>query len=106
MFRHGVRDHAGTFILDSKNVTLSNLKYRHTSGLGVLSQYSENLAFKDHVISPSESFRSWRGNREGITLIACDHLVVEGNDVDRDFVGKGVKIEGGQPEKFRIDWPK
>lgn len=67
---------------------------------------ASGITFKNNVISPSETFRPWHGNREGITLIACDHVVVEGNDVDRDFVGKGVKIEGGQPNTFRIDWPK
>lgn len=72
VFRHGARDHAGTFIEGSKNVTLSNLAYRHTSGLGVLAQYTENLTFKDVDVAPdSGSGRMFAGHDDGFHFSNC-----------------------------------
>lgn len=46
VLRHSARDHSGTFIVDSKNVAVENMNMYHNAGLGILSQYSEDLKFK------------------------------------------------------------
>ncbi len=70
--RHGSRDHAGAFILDSKNVTLEKVAFRHTSGLGILSQYSENLTFREVDVAPDPmSGRLYAGHDDGLHFSNC-----------------------------------
>jgi hypothetical protein len=78
--RHGARDHAGTFILESKDVTLSNLSYRFTSGLGILAQYSENITFRKVDIAPDPaSGRLFAGHDDGFHISNCKgHIEVDG----------------------------
>lgn len=45
VLRHSERDHAGIFITGSRGVTLEDINMYHNAGLGVLSQYAENLTF-------------------------------------------------------------
>ncbi len=77
--RHGVRDHAGTFIADSKNVEISNVFYRHTSGLGVLCQYTENLSFNHVDVAPEPmTDRVFAGHDDGFHFSNCKgHITVE-----------------------------
>ena len=47
-FRETFRDGAGSFVLRSKDITWRNCAYHFMHGLGIVSQFSENLTF-DHV---------------------------------------------------------
>ncbi|MCX6925976.1 MAG: right-handed parallel beta-helix repeat-containing protein [Verrucomicrobia bacterium] len=47
-FRETFRDCAGGFVLRSKDITWRNCAYHFMHGLGIVSQFSENLTF-DHV---------------------------------------------------------
>lgn len=38
-----IRDQVGLFILESKNITLSNVNMHYMHGLGIVSQYSQNI---------------------------------------------------------------
>lgn len=78
--RHGSRDHAGAFILDSKNISLTDMAFRHTSGLGILSQYSENLTFKNVDVAPDpKSGRMYAGHDDGLHFSNCKgQILVEG----------------------------
>lgn len=38
-----IRDQVGLFILESKNITLSRLQMHYMHGLGIVSQYTENI---------------------------------------------------------------
>lgn len=80
VFRHGSRDHAGTFIGDSKDIRLTNMAYRHTSGLGVLAQYTENLTFNNVEVAPDpKSDRLFAGHDDGFHISNCKgHVLVEG----------------------------
>ncbi|HEY0868533.1 MAG TPA: hypothetical protein VGE01_14205, partial [Fimbriimonas sp.] len=75
--RHGTRDHGGTFIQDSQKVALSNMAYRHTSGLGILAQYSQDLTFRKVEVAPKEgSGRLFAGHDDGIHLSNCKGKVL------------------------------
>jgi len=78
--RHGVRDHAGAFIERSSDVVLSDLEFRHTSGLGVLSQYSANLTFRNvHFRAAPGSSRQFVGHDDAFHFSNCrGRIVVEG----------------------------
>lgn len=83
--RHGSRDHAGAFILDSKNISMEKVAFRHTSGLGVLSQYSENLTFRKVDVAPDpKSGRLYAGHDDGLHFSNCKgQILVE----DCEFQG-------------------
>ena len=77
--RHGVRDQAGTFIADSKDIQLSNVFYRHTSGLGVLCQYTENLSFNHVDVAPEPmTDRVFAGHDDGFHFSNCKgHIAID-----------------------------
>ncbi len=70
--RHSARDHAGTFIVHSKNVTLQNVNMFQNAGLGILSQYSENLSFKNVNAVPNPlKQRVFAGHDDGLHFSNC-----------------------------------
>lgn len=50
--RDGLRDQVGTFIQCSKNVSFFNVAFHYMHGLGIVSQFSENLTFNKINCSP------------------------------------------------------
>ena len=51
-FRDGIRDQVGLFLLGSRNVTLQRLQLCSLPGLGLISQFSEDLTFRDLALMP------------------------------------------------------
>jgi len=78
--RHGERDHGGTFIEDSKDIKLTDMEYRHTSGLGVLAQFSENLTYRNVHFRPAPgSGRQLSGHDDGFHYSNCKgKILVDG----------------------------
>jgi len=72
VLRHSERDHAGIFITDSRNIRLDDLAIYHCCGLGVLSQYADNLSFRrvDCVPNPSKN-RILAGHDDGFHFSNC-----------------------------------
>jgi hypothetical protein len=112
VFRHGVRDHAGTFIQDSKDIKLTDVKYRHTSGLGVLAQYTENLTFRDVDVAPDpKSDRMFAGHDDGFHFSNCkghidvDHCEFQGlMDDPINVHGTSVPIKKILDESSLTSW--
>lgn len=72
IMRHSTRDHAGMFFFHSKNVKLENVNIYHTSGLGVLSQYCENLNFRNVKIVPNpQKNRYLSGHDDAFHFMGC-----------------------------------
>ena len=70
--RHSAREHAGTFIVNSKNVTIENLNMFQNAGLGILSQYSENLSFNNVQCIPNAAKnRIFAGHDDGLHFSNC-----------------------------------
>ncbi|MBN8673858.1 MAG: alpha-1,3-galactosidase B [Chitinophagales bacterium] len=70
--RHSARDHAGTFIRNSKNIRLENLNMFQNAGLGILSQYSENLSFRNVQCVPNpKKGRVFAGHDDGLHFSNC-----------------------------------
>lgn len=55
--RDPVRDHVGMFINLCKNITLVNVQMHYMHGLGIISQFSENLLFDSVQVIPSHNRR-------------------------------------------------
>ena len=72
VLRHGERDHAGIFINESRNVSLSDITIHHTAGLGILCQYAENLDFDNVDVVPNKAKgRYFSGHDDGIHAMGC-----------------------------------
>jgi hypothetical protein len=82
IMRHSTRDHAGMFLFHSKNLKLENINVYHTSGLGILSQYSENLDFqKVNMIPNPNKNRYLSAHDDGLHFMGCRGEIVI-NDCD------------------------
>lgn len=76
VLRHSARDHAGTFIIDSKDVTILNMNMYHNAGLGILSQYSGNLTFRNVNCVPNPiKNRILSGHDDGFHYSNCKGLI-------------------------------
>ena len=76
VLRHNARDHAGTFITDSRDVTIENMNMYQNAGLGILSQYSSNLTFRavNCVPNPARN-RILSGHDDGFHYSNCNGLI-------------------------------
>jgi hypothetical protein len=72
ILRHSTRDHAGMFLFHSKNIKLENINVYHTSGLGILSQYCENVEMrKVNMIPNPNKNRYLSGHDDGLHFMGC-----------------------------------
>lgn len=53
--RDPIRDHVGAFINRSKNISLKNVNMHYMHGLGIISQFSENLHYDSVFVQPSHN---------------------------------------------------
>jgi len=80
VLRHSDRDHAGMFIVDSKNVTVEGFNLYANCGLGILSQYSENLTFRkvNCVPNPAKD-RILAAHDDGLHYSNCRGRIIVDN---------------------------
>ena len=72
ILRHSQRDHAGIFIFHSKDVQIENVEVYHTAGLGILSQYAENISMNRVKMIPNpEKNRYLSGHDDGFHFSNC-----------------------------------
>lgn len=72
ILRHNQRDHAGMFIFHSKNIKIENVEIYHTAGLGILSQFSENISMDQVKMVPNPmKNRYLSGHDDGFHFSNC-----------------------------------
>ncbi len=77
LYRNGQRTHGGTFIENSKNITLRDIDYRHATGLGVLAQYVDTLSYERVNFEPAKgSRRLFSGHDDGFQFSNCKGKIV------------------------------
>lgn len=70
--RDGIRDQVGAFIQHCKNVHLDSINMRYMHGLGITSQFSENLYYSHIQITPAEgSGRVMAAFADGMHFSGC-----------------------------------
>ncbi len=80
VLRHSMRDHAGMFLAHSKDISIEGVRIYHTAGLGVLSQYSENISFKDVKVVPNKAKgRFLSGHDDGFHFMGCKGQIMVEN---------------------------
>ncbi|MDR1758412.1 MAG: right-handed parallel beta-helix repeat-containing protein [Bacteroidales bacterium] len=72
VLRHNAREHAGIFVIESKDITIENVNMYHNGGLGILAQYSENLTCKKvHCIPNPDKRKVLSGHDDGLQVSNC-----------------------------------
>lgn len=76
-----IRDQVGMFILESKNITLEDVGMHYMHGLGIVSQYTENITMRrvtcaprpetKRIVASSADFMHFSGCRGKITVENC-----------------------------------
>ncbi|MDR1601970.1 MAG: right-handed parallel beta-helix repeat-containing protein [Tannerella sp.] len=95
VLRHSERDHAGIFIVDSRNVALENIDVYHCAGLGILAQYSENLSFTNVNNIPNEKKgRILAGHDDGFQISNCRGDVTVNNCTFHALMDDPINVHG------------
>ena len=72
ILRHSKRDHAGIFIQESSNISLENVILYHTAGLGILSQFTRNLNYRNVKVIPNGAKNRYlSGHDDGFHFSNC-----------------------------------
>lgn len=72
--RDPYRDHVGAFVNMSKNIQLENVSMHYMHGLGIVSQFSENLTYRHVNIVPSRG-RTVAAFADGMHFSGCKGVV-------------------------------
>jgi hypothetical protein len=95
VMRHSNRDHAGIFILESKYISIENVNLYHYPGLGILSQYSENLSFINVNCVPNENKgRILAGHDDGFQYSNCKGDVIVKNCTFHALMDDPINVHG------------
>jgi hypothetical protein len=74
--RDPIRDQVGIFVTNCRNIQLKNITMHYMHGLGIVSQFSENLTFKRVSISPDKkSGRMIASFADGMHFSSCKGLI-------------------------------
>lgn len=95
IMRHGTRDHAGMFLFHSKNTKLENINVYHTSGLGILSQYCENIEMRNvNMIPNPHKKRYLSGHDDGLHFMGCKGEIIIDNCDAQGLMDDPINIHG------------
>jgi hypothetical protein len=95
VLRHSRRDHSGMFIIDSKDICVENVNLYHYPGLGILSQYSENLTYRNVRCVPNEKKkRILAGHDDGMQVSNCRGNVTVDNCEFHGLMDDPINIYG------------
>ncbi len=71
VLRHGKRRHPGLFCQNSRNITLRNVTFHATCGLGALFQFCENVTVSQVSFRPGPGRRVLSGHDDGLHFSNC-----------------------------------
>ena len=95
VLRHSARDHAGTFIINSSYVIIENMNMYHNAGLGILSQYSSDLYFKNvNVIPNPAKNRILSGHDDGMHFSNCSGQITVDSCRFQSLMDDPVNVHG------------
>ncbi|MBK3519670.1 right-handed parallel beta-helix repeat-containing protein [Carboxylicivirga marina] len=95
IMRHSTRDHAGIFLFHSKDLLLENINVYHTSGLGILSQYCENIEMRQvHMIPNPAKNRFLSGHDDGLHFMGCKGGIVIDSCKAQGLMDDPINIHG------------
>jgi polygalacturonase len=95
VLRHSERDHAGMFIIDSRNVLAEDINMYHNAGLGILSQFSEILTFRrvNSIPNPAKD-RILAGHDDGFHYSNCKGQITVENCRFHTLMDDPINVHG------------
>jgi len=103
--RSHIRDHVGVFINLSKNVELYNLNFHYMHGLGIVTQFSENLNYKKVNLVPTKG-RATAAFADGMHFSGCKgHIAIDSCHF-RGLQDDPINVHGTYLQVTKIDNPK
>ncbi|MBK7213712.1 MAG: right-handed parallel beta-helix repeat-containing protein [Bacteroidales bacterium] len=95
VLRHSLRDHAGIFICNSKDVKLEGVNVYHTAGLGILSQYTENISFNKVKVVPNPAKNRYlSGHDDGLHFSNCKGSIIVDNCEFAGLMDDPINVHG------------
>lgn len=93
--RNPFRDYCGAFVRNSRDITWQNVHFRFIHGMGIVSQFSENLTFEGVRIAPDpESGRTTAAWADCIQASGCRGKVLVRNCVFSGAHDDAINIHG------------
>ncbi|SIN94804.1 right-handed parallel beta-helix repeat-containing protein [Chitinophaga niabensis] len=93
--RDPIRDRVGIFINRSAGISFANVRIRYMHGLGVVSQFSEDLSFDSLQVAPAPgSGRSMACGADGMQFSGCRGSISVTNSVFSGLHDDGINIHG------------
>jgi hypothetical protein len=71
VLRTGLRDHAGLFLAESRDVRLRDIRLHHSAGLGCLVQFCEDVDIERFEAVPAPGRHVLSGHDDGINVSNC-----------------------------------
>ena len=95
ILRHSQRDHAGMLLFHSSNIIIEDVDVYHTAGLGILSQFSENIFMNNVKMIPnSRKGRYLSGHDDGFHFSNCKGQISVTNCVFSALMDDPINIHG------------
>ncbi len=94
VLRHGVRDHAGIYIQESKNVLLENINMYSNSGISYLAQYSENITLRKANCLPGPKRKIMSGHDDGLHFSNCKGKIITENCILKGLMDDSYNVHG------------
>jgi Right handed beta helix region len=93
--RDRYRDYVGAFVNVSKNISLHNVQMRFMHGLGIVSQFSENLHYDSVMVKPAEgSGRMMASSADGMHFSGCKGQILVENCQFRGLHDDPINVHG------------
>lgn len=95
VLRHGIRDHAGVFMTNSKNILLENINMYSNKGMSFLAQFTENITYKNVNCIPNPTKRKIiSGHDDGLHHTNCKGQITVENCNFRGLMDDGFNAHG------------
>jgi len=93
--RDRYRDYVGAFINRSKNISLHNVHMQFMHGLGIVSQFSENLSYDSVFVEPAKgSGRVMASSADGMHFSGCRGQIIIDNCRFKGLHDDAVNVHG------------
>ncbi|MDR0393974.1 MAG: right-handed parallel beta-helix repeat-containing protein [Tannerella sp.] len=102
--RKHIRDQVGLFVDRSKNIRMENINLHYMHGLGIISQFSENLAYRHVNISPSRQ-RTIAAFADGMHFSGCKGHIEIDNCLFKGLHDDPVNVHGTYLKIEKTDSP-
>lgn len=105
--RDRYRDYVGVLVTYSKNITLNHVHMKYMHGLGIISQFSEDLSYKNVTIAPDPmSGRVIASSADGMQFSGCKGDILVENCHFKGMHDDAINVHGTHLKVVEVKSPK